>query len=165
MKIINTLLCLFLIILNSCNSNDHDTLKNKNKLTKLQQAKNEEKHDSGQIERQQVIPKSSEELPKEIPKSPEELLKEKLSEDQKIHLDWLKTALTDPGEFDTFLQYDVSKIKTALDHIKTELDKCKGKKTAAQRESVFKEMVKGALSDGDIDKFPEQAISLCDILP
>ncbi|WP_420025427.1 Mlp family lipoprotein [Borreliella valaisiana] len=153
MKIINTLFCLFLIILNSCNSNDHDTLKNKNKLTELHQAKNGEKHDSGQIELQQEIPKSS-----------EELLKEKLSEDQKIHLDWLKTALTNAGEFDRFLQYDVSKIKTALDHIKTELNKCKGKKTAAQQENIFKEMVKGALSGGDIDQI-QQALSLCDILP
>ncbi|WP_421136317.1 Mlp family lipoprotein (plasmid) [Borreliella yangtzensis] len=153
MKIINTLFCLFLIILNSCNSNDHNTLKNNNKLTELQQAKNGEKHDSGQIELQQ-----------EIPKSPEELLKEKLSEDQKIHLDWLKTALTNAGEFDRFLQYDVSKIKTALDHIKTELNKCKGKKTAAKQENIFKEMVKGAFSGGNIDQI-QQALSLCDILP
>ncbi|MBB6043514.1 Mlp family lipoprotein (plasmid) [Borreliella yangtzensis] len=164
MKIINTLFCLFLIVINSCNSNDHDTLKNKNKLTELQQAKNGEKHDSGQIELQQEIPKSPEELLKETPKSPEELLKEKLSEDQKIHLDWLKTALTNAGEFDKFLQYDVSKIKTALDHIKTELNKCKGRKTAAQQENIFKEMVKGALSGGDIDQI-QQALSLCDILP
>ncbi len=154
MKIINVLFCLFLLILNSCNANDNDTLKNKNKLTESQQAENGEKHNSGQIELQQ-----------EIPKSPEELLKEKLSEDQKIHLDWLKTALTNAGEFDKFLQYDVSKIKTALDHIKTELNKCKGKQNAAQQENTFKQTVQGALSGGDIDKFPEQANSLCDILP
>lgn len=154
MKIINVFFCLFLLILNSCNANDNDTLKNKNKLTESQQAENGKKHNSGQIELQQ-----------EIPKSPEELLKEKLSEDQKIHLDWLKTALTNAEEFDKFLQYDVSKIKTALDHIKTELDKCKGKQNATQQENTFKQTVQGALSGGDIDKFPEQAISLCDILP
>ncbi|WP_210371923.1 Mlp family lipoprotein, partial [Borreliella garinii] len=64
-----------------------------------------------------------------------------------------------------FLQYDVSKIKTALDHIKTELDKCRGKQGAAQRENTFKQVVQGALSGGDIDRFSEQASSLCDILP
>ncbi|WP_215535854.1 Mlp family lipoprotein [Borreliella bavariensis] len=150
MKIINILFCLFLIMLNGCNSNDNKTLK-KN----AQQSKSRQKRDLEQ----------KEEVPQEKPKSKEELLREKLSKDQKIHLDWLKTALTNAGEFDIFLQYDVSKIKTALDHIKTELDKCRGKQNAAQQENTFKQIVQGALSGGDIDRFPEQASSLCDILP
>ncbi|AEL19302.1 Mlp family lipoprotein [Borreliella bissettiae] len=154
MKSLNILFCLFLIILNSCNANDNDTFKNNNNPTERQQAKSGEKHESG--------PK---ELQKENPKSKEELLRENLSDDQKTYLDWLKTALTNPGEFDKFLQHDEIKIKTALDHIKSELDKCKGKQAAAQQENTFKQTVQGALSGGDIDKFPEQASSLCEIFP
>ncbi len=137
-------------MLNGCNSNDNETLKNATK-----QSKSRQKRDLEQ----------KEEIPQEKPKSPEELLREKLNDDQKKQLDWLKTALTNAGEFDTFLQYDVSKIKTALDHIKTELDKCRGKQGAAQRENTFKQVVQGALSGGNIDRFLEQASSLCDILP
>ncbi|WP_412677490.1 hypothetical protein [Borreliella garinii] len=48
MKIINILFCLFLIILNSCNANDNDTFKNKNKPIEPQQAKNGEKYNLGQ---------------------------------------------------------------------------------------------------------------------
>ncbi|WP_210372300.1 Mlp family lipoprotein [Borreliella garinii] len=151
MKIINILFCLFLIVLNGCNSNDNETLKK----NAAKQSKSRQKRDLEQ----------KEEIPQEKPKSPEELLREKLNDDQKKQLDWLKTALTNAGEFDTFLQYDVSKIKTALDHIKTELDKCRGKQGAAQRENTFKQVVQGALSGGDIDRFPEQASSLCDVLP
>ncbi|WP_031506846.1 Mlp family lipoprotein [Borreliella garinii] len=151
MKIINILFCLFLIMLNGCNSNDNETLKN----NATKQSKSRQKRDLEQ----------KEEVPQEKPKSKEELLREKLSEDQKIHLDWLKTALTNAGEFDTFLQYDVSKIKTALDHIKTELNKCRGKQNADQQKNTFKQTVQGSLSGGDIDRFPEQASSLCDILP
>ncbi|WP_210372820.1 Mlp family lipoprotein [Borreliella garinii] len=151
MKIINILFCLFLIVLNGCNSNDNETLKK----NAAKQSKSRQKRDLEQ----------KEEIPQEKPKSPEELLREKLNDDQKKQLDWLKTALTNAGEFDTFLQYDVSKIKTALDHIKTELDKCRGKQGAAQRENTFKQVVQGALSGGDIDRFSEQASSLCDILP
>ncbi|OJH14405.1 hypothetical protein ER70_09065, partial (plasmid) [Borreliella bissettiae] len=78
MKIINILFCLFLLMLNGCNSNDNDTLKNN-----AQQTKSRKKRD--------LI---KEEVPQEKPKSKEELLREKLSEEQKTHLDWLKTALT-----------------------------------------------------------------------
>lgn len=67
MKIINILFCLFFILLNSCNSNDNDTLKNN-----VQQEKIRKKRDLGQ-----------EELQEEKPKSPEKLLREKLSEDEK----------------------------------------------------------------------------------
>ncbi|WP_327785815.1 Mlp family lipoprotein, partial [Borreliella valaisiana] len=75
MKIINILFCLFFIMLNGCNSNDNDTLKNN-----VKQSKSRVKRDISEEEK---------------PKSKEELLKEKLTEDQKTHLDWLKTALTD----------------------------------------------------------------------
>ncbi|WP_418454968.1 Mlp family lipoprotein (plasmid) [Borreliella spielmanii] len=165
MKIINVLFCLFLLILNSCNANDNDTLKNKNKPTVPQQAKSGEKYDSRQEGLQKEKHKSKENSKSKNPiKSKEELLKEKLSDEQKKQLDWLKTALTNPGEFDKFLQYNEDKIKIALNHIKTELDKCKGKQTAAQQEADFKGIVQGALSGGDIDQL-QQAICLCDIYP
>ncbi len=143
MKIINILFCLFLLMLNGCNSNDNDTLKNN-----AQQTKSRGKRDLTQ----------KEEVQQEKPKSKEELLREKLSEDQKTHLDWLKTALTGAGEFDKFLENDEGKIKTALDHIKKELDKCNGNDDG---KNTFKQVVQGALGGG-IDKFTEQSNSTCD---
>ncbi|WP_418905822.1 Mlp family lipoprotein [Borreliella japonica] len=136
MKIINILFCLFLLVLNSCNSND----------THTQQVKSRKKRDLEQKESQQ-----------EKPKSKEELLREKLTDAQKTQLDWLKTALTGDGEFDTFLQHDESKIKSALEHIKTELAKCNGND---EGKNTFKEVVKGALGEG-IDNFTDQANSTC----
>ncbi|WP_418885738.1 Mlp family lipoprotein [Borreliella tanukii] len=143
MKIINILVCLFLLMLNSCNSNDNDTLKNNAK-----QAKSRKTRDLEQKESQE-----------EKPKSKEEVLREKLSEDQKTQLDWLKTALTKAGEFDTFLQHDEDKIKKALDHIKSELDKCNGND---EGKNTFKQVVQGALNNGtDIDNFENNATTTC----
>lgn len=95
----------------------------------------------------------------EKPKSPKELLIEKLNDDQKTHLDWLETALTKDGEFDTFLQHDEDKIKKALEHIKTQLDKCTGNN---EGKKTFKQVVQGALNNGtDIDNFENNAASTC----
>ncbi|WP_420025494.1 Mlp family lipoprotein (plasmid) [Borreliella yangtzensis] len=138
MKIINVLFCLFLLMLNGCNSNDNDTLKNNAK-----RSKSRVKRDISEQKK---------------PKSKEELLKEKLSDDQKIQLDWLKTALTGAGEFDKFLEYDKDKIKSALDHIKTELDKCNGNE---EEKNTFKTIVGGFFSGGEIDNFKTQAVSTC----
>ncbi|MCD2331703.1 Mlp family lipoprotein [Borreliella burgdorferi] len=137
MKIINILFCLFLLMLNGCNSNDTNT----------SQTKSRQKRDLTQ----------KEEVQQEKPKSKEELLREKLSEDQKTQLDWLKTALTDAGEFEKFLGYDEDKIKTALDHIKKELDKCNGNDDG---KNTFKQVVQGALGGG-IDSFAGQAATTC----
>ncbi|MCD2309593.1 Mlp family lipoprotein, partial [Borreliella burgdorferi] len=82
---INILFCLFLLMLNGCNSNDTNT----------SQTKSRQKRDLTQKE-----------ITQEKPKSKEELLRERLSNDQKTHLDWLKTALTGAGEFDKFLEND-----------------------------------------------------------
>ncbi|OJH14182.1 hypothetical protein ER70_10380 (plasmid) [Borreliella bissettiae] len=144
MKITNILFCLFLLMLNGCNSNDNDTLKNN-----AQQTKSRKKRD--------LI---KEEVPQEKPKSKEELLREKLSEEQKTHLDWLKTALTSDGEFEKFLGYDESKIKEALNHIKSELDSCTGD-NAENQKTTFKQTVQGFFSGGDIDKFKTDATSTC----
>ncbi|ADQ31478.1 lipoprotein (plasmid) [Borreliella burgdorferi JD1] len=145
MKIINILFCLFLLMLNGCNSNDNDTLKNN-----AQQTKSRGKRDLTQKE-----------LTQEKPKSKEELLREKLSDDQKTHLDWLKTALTGDGEFDKFLENDEGKIKSALEHIKTELDKCNGSNGTDEGKNTFKTTVQGFFSGGNIDDFKSQAISAC----
>ncbi|WP_367612069.1 Mlp family lipoprotein [Borreliella kurtenbachii] len=142
MKIINILFCLFLLMLNSCNSNDNDTLKNN-----AQQAKIRKKRDL-----------KKEEVQQEKPKSKEELLREKLSEDQKTQLDWLKTALTGVGKFDKFLENDEGKIKSALEHIKTELDKCNGND---EGKNTFKTTVQGFFSGGNIDNFATGAVSTC----
>ncbi len=136
MKIINILFCLFLLMLNGCNSNDTNT----------SQTKSRQKRDLTQKEVQQ-----------EKPKSKEELLREKLSNDQKTHLDWLKTALTGAGEFDKFLENDEGKIKSALEHIKTELDKCNGNDDG---KNTFKQVVQGAFGGG-IDKITTEATTAC----
>ncbi|ACL34549.1 Mlp family lipoprotein [Borreliella garinii] len=130
MKIINILFCLFFILLNSCNSDNNDAFNKNNN----QEVKSIKKRDLSETEK---------------PKSPEELLKKKLNDDQKKQLDWLKETLGNE-KFDKFLENDESKIKSALDHIKTELDKCTGEH-ADQQKSTFKEVVKAALENNNID--------------
>ncbi|WP_210370005.1 Mlp family lipoprotein, partial [Borreliella garinii] len=106
MKIINISFCLFFILLNSCNSDNNDAFNKNNN----QEVKSIKKRDLSEQEK---------------PKSKEELLREKLTDEQKKQLDWLKETLGNE-KFDKFLENDESKIKSALDHIKTELDKCTG---------------------------------------
>ncbi|WP_210370867.1 Mlp family lipoprotein [Borreliella garinii] len=139
MKIINILFCLFFILLNSCNSDNNDAFNKNNN----QEVKSIKKRDLSETEKA---------------KSPEELLREKLDDDQKKQLDWLKTALTDEGEFIKFLGNDESKIKSALEHIKTQLDKCNEND---EGKNTFKEIVKGFFSGGSIDNFAQQASSTC----
>ncbi|WP_215536832.1 Mlp family lipoprotein, partial [Borreliella bavariensis] len=133
-----------LIMLNGCNSNDNDTVKNNAK-----QSQSRKKRDLEQKESQE-----------EKPKSKEELLREKLDDDQKKQLDWLKDTLENE-KFDKFLGYDESKIKEALNHIKSELASCTGN-DAEQQKTTFKEVVKGALEDG-IDNFTNSASSTCQV--
>ncbi|MBB6213508.1 Mlp family lipoprotein (plasmid) [Borreliella californiensis] len=140
MKIINILICLFLLMLNGCNSND----------TTTKQTKNRGKRDLTQKE-----------VTQEKPKSKEKLLREKLSDDQKIHLDWLKTALTSGGEFDKFLENNEDKIKSALDHIKSELAKCTGKQSGDEQKTTFKTVVKEYLKEENIDDFATNATTTC----
>ncbi|WP_210369796.1 Mlp family lipoprotein, partial [Borreliella garinii] len=123
------LFCLFFILLNSCNSDNNDAFNKNNN----QEVKSIKKRDLSETEK---------------PKSPEELLKKKLNDDQKKQLDWLKTALTDEGKFIKFLGNDESKIKSALEHIKTQLDKCNGND---EGKNTFKEIVKAALGGNNID--------------
>ncbi|WP_421114502.1 Mlp family lipoprotein (plasmid) [Borreliella americana] len=139
MKIINILFCLLLLILNSCKANDSNAFENNDS----KKVKSRGKRDSNQ----------------EAINSLEELIKEKLSDDQKNHFDWLKTALNSDEQFNKFLEHDESKIKTVLDHIKTELDKCTG--NSAGGKETFKEVVKYALAD--INNFTTNASSMCGI--
>ncbi|XPC98223.1 Mlp family lipoprotein (plasmid) [Borreliella japonica] len=146
MKIINILFCLFLLVLNSCNSSDNDAFKKNN----AQLQKSRKKRDLEQ----------KKEVQQEKPKSKEEILREKLTDDQKTHLDWLKTALTKDEEFNKFLENNEDKIKSALDHIKNQLDKCNGKDQENEQKNTFKQVVEGALGEG-IDNFTTQASSAC----
>ncbi|WP_418885725.1 Mlp family lipoprotein [Borreliella tanukii] len=145
MKIINVLFCLFFIMLNGCNSNNNDAFKKNNK-NNTQEVKSRGKRD---ISEQQ-----------EKPKSKEDLLREKLSDDQKTQLAWLKEALGDDGEFNKFLGYDEDKIKTALDHIKTQLASCTGE-NAENQKTTFKTTVKEFFKGGSIDDFKSQTDSTC----
>ncbi|WP_419250461.1 Mlp family lipoprotein [Borreliella afzelii] len=143
MKIINILVCLFFILLNSCNSDNNDAFKKDNQNNN-QEVKSRKKRDLSEQEK---------------PKSKEELLREKLDDDQKTQLDWLKDTLENE-KFDKFLGYDENKIKEALDHIKSELASCTGDQ--ADQKNIFKEVVKGALGDG-IDNFKTSASSTCQV--
>ncbi|WP_419250483.1 Mlp family lipoprotein [Borreliella afzelii] len=142
MKIINILFCLFFILLNSCNSDNNAAFKKNNKNIP-QEVKSRKKRDLSEQEK---------------PKSPEELLREKLTDAEKTQLDWLKEALGNAGEFNKLLGNDESKIKSALEHIKTQLDKCNGND---EGKNTFKTTVKGFFSGGDIDKFATDAVSTC----
>ncbi|AFI32040.1 MlpL-like protein (plasmid) [Borrelia crocidurae str. Achema] len=99
MKITNFTLIL-LLLMNSC-----DQEKNTNKGIKSRNKRDLE---------QQV----------EAQKTPEENLREKLDDNQRKGLDFLKEALSSDSELNKFLNADESKIKDALDHIQSELAKC-----------------------------------------
>ncbi len=90
------------------------------------------------------------------------MLKEKLNDDQKTQLKWLKEALGDDGEFNKFLGNNEDKIRTALDHIKSELDSCTGD-NVDQKKSTFKETVKGFFSGGDINNITTDVSSTCKV--
>ncbi|WP_143705862.1 Mlp family lipoprotein [Borrelia duttonii] len=96
----------------------------------------------------------------EAKKTPEETLREKLNDNQKKGLDFLKEALNSDSELNKFLNEDESKIKEALDHIQSELAKCTGE-NASEKKGTFKQVVEGALKGG-LDNFKGQAASTCD---
>ncbi|ACH95239.1 Mlp family lipoprotein (plasmid) [Borrelia recurrentis] len=96
----------------------------------------------------------------EAQKTPEEALREKLNDNQRKGLDFLKDALSNSeSEFNKFLNADESKIKDALDHIQSELAKCT-RDNAAEQKETFKQVVKGALQAG-LDNFKSSADSTC----
>ncbi|ETZ17431.1 Mlp lipoprotein family protein [Borrelia duttonii CR2A] len=95
----------------------------------------------------------------EAQKTPEEALREKLNNNQRKGLDFLKEALSSESDFNNFLNADESKIKDALDHIQSELAKCTGDE-AADKKNTFKQVVEGALKEG-LDNFKGQSNSTC----
>ncbi|UPA18447.1 Mlp family lipoprotein (plasmid) [Borrelia puertoricensis] len=98
-----------------------------------------------------------------VQKTPEEALKEKLNDNQKSNLDFLKEALGDKEKFNQLLTLDEEKIKAALEHIHTELEKCNGND---EGKSTFKQVVKGYFSKMDestLNDFKNQATSTCQV--
>ncbi|QFP42616.1 Mlp family lipoprotein (plasmid) [Borrelia miyamotoi] len=100
----------------------------------------------------------------ETQKTPEEELKEKLSEEEKGNLNFLKEALGDDGKFGQFLSLDENKVKDALKHINDELAKCTGD-NAGEQKGTFKTVVQGYFSDkmdeSKLEQFKSQATSTC----
>ncbi|ASJ27613.1 Mlp family lipoprotein [Borrelia turicatae] len=98
----------------------------------------------------------------EVQKTPEDLLREKLNDTEKSNLDFLKEALGSESDFNKFLNHDESKIKSVLEHIHTELEKCKGD-NASQQKNTFKTVLQGSFqsNSNNLETFKEQASSTC----
>ncbi|BDU63464.1 lipoprotein (plasmid) [Candidatus Borrelia fainii] len=118
---------------------------------------------SCEYEYRTIIPqgtKNTEEQAK-VQKTPEEVLKKKLNDSQKKDLDFLKDALGNDALFNKFLSLDESKIKSALEHIHTELEKCNGNNDG---KNTFKQVVQGyfnTMDDNKLDQFKTNATSAC----
>ncbi|WP_434757285.1 Mlp family lipoprotein (plasmid) [Borrelia puertoricensis] len=95
-------------------------------------------------------------------KTPEEVLIEKLNDTEKSNLDFLKEALGNESDFNKFLNHDESKIKSVLEHIHTELEKCKGN-NANEQKNTFKTVLKGSFqsNSNNLETFKNQASSTC----
>ncbi|WP_024653007.1 Mlp family lipoprotein [Borrelia persica] len=98
----------------------------------------------------------------EVKKTPEKILKEKLNDTEKINLNFLKEALNNESDFNKFLSYDESAIKSVLQHIQSELSKCTGE-NASDQKNTFKQTLQGSFKSNsdDLDKFKDQATSAC----
>ncbi|WP_024652872.1 Mlp family lipoprotein, partial [Borrelia persica] len=106
--------------------------------------------------------KDEAEQTEEVAKTPEEILKEKLNDTQKQGLDLLKEALGDNDKLNQLLSLDENKIKEALEHIQSELNKCTGD-NASDQKSTFKTVIKEYLksNNDNLDQFKEQTSSNC----
>ncbi|AHH14405.1 Mlp family lipoprotein [Borrelia hermsii] len=105
--------------------------------------------------------RNSGEATQEVQKTPEEALREKLTEEQKKGLNFLKDALGDDNKLNEILKQDESKVKGSLEHINTEAKKCNGND---EGKSTFKTLVKAYFGGGienKLDQFKENAISAC----
>ncbi|QFP42591.1 Mlp family lipoprotein (plasmid) [Borrelia miyamotoi] len=97
-----------------------------------------------------------------VKKTPKEILREKLSEEEKGNLNFLKEALSDNSKFNWFLSLNEGKIKSVLEHIKDQLKSCNGNEEGGKE--TFKAVVKGYFSKMDentLDSFKDQAVSTC----
>ncbi|UPA11499.1 Mlp family lipoprotein (plasmid) [Borrelia parkeri] len=98
-----------------------------------------------------------------IPKTPEKKLREKLNNTEKTNLDFLKQALNDNDKFNRFILSNESKIKSALEHIKTQTENCNGN-NAEDQKRTFKELIKayfGQMNDSELDQFKTNVLSSC----
>ncbi|WP_434757219.1 Mlp family lipoprotein (plasmid) [Borrelia puertoricensis] len=98
----------------------------------------------------------------EVQKTPEEALKERLNDTQKTNLQFLKEALGSEADFNKFLSHDESKIRSVLEHIKSELEKCTGN-DADEKKNTFKQVLQGSFQSNsdNLDTFKAQATSTC----
>ncbi|ABF82179.1 Mlp family lipoprotein [Borrelia hermsii] len=137
MNKINFILILLLLI-SSCNQNN-----NKDK-----EIKSKNKRDL--------------EATQEVQKTPEEMLKEKLNDTEKTNLDFLKEALGNESDFNKLLSHDEYKIKSVLEHIKSELEKCTGD-NANEQKNTFKTVLQGSFkgNSDNLETFKNQASSTC----
>ncbi|AHH14443.1 Mlp family lipoprotein [Borrelia hermsii] len=139
MKVINFVLIILLLIISNCGqyNNKDKGIKSRSKRDDLR------------------------EQAQEVQKTPEEALREKLNDIEKSNLNFLKDALGDENKFNQFVLLNQSKIKDALEHIKSELSKCSGNE---QGKNTFKEVVKGyfnTMNDNTLNGFKSGAISTC----
>ncbi|WP_024652865.1 Mlp family lipoprotein [Borrelia persica] len=105
--------------------------------------------------------RDSEEQIEEAKKTPEEILKEKLNDTEKINLNFLKEALNDEEKFNKFVLFGQSKIKEALEHIKTQLESCNNNDDG---KNTFKNVIQGyfnKMDDNTLSGFKEGATSTC----
>ncbi|UPA17178.1 Mlp family lipoprotein (plasmid) [Borrelia coriaceae] len=137
MSKINVVLILLLLV-NSCNKYDFTN-------------NTEESKSRGKRE-------ISEEQTREIKKTPKEILREKLNEEEKANLDFLKESLGD--DFDKFLGHDATKIKSVLEHVKGQLERCNGKDSAEEQKKTFRVVLQGSFKGNshDLDKFTSEAM-------
>ncbi|PRR14955.1 Mlp family lipoprotein [Borreliella burgdorferi] len=141
MKIINILLCLFLLILNGCNSNDNDTLKNN-----AQQTKSRKKRDLSQEElpQQEKITLTSDE--EKIFTSLVTAFKytvEKLSGDTNECNNENKNKCT--GFFDWLSSTDTQKQKELAQAFTTAYNFLESKRQSKAQNEAFDTYIKGAI--------------------
>ncbi|WP_024652868.1 Mlp family lipoprotein [Borrelia persica] len=98
----------------------------------------------------------------EAKKTPEEILKKKLNDTEKVNLNFLKEALKNESDFNKFLSYDESAIKSVLQHIQSELAKCTGE-SAENQKNTFKQVLKGSFESNsyNLEQFKDQTSSNC----
>ncbi|ACH93977.1 MlpL-like protein, lipoprotein (plasmid) [Borrelia duttonii Ly] len=99
----------------------------------------------------------------EAQKTPEEALREKLNDNQKKGLDFLKEALNSENMFTQLVLLNESNIKDALDHIQSELAKCTGDE-AEQKKGTFKTVINGyfsTMNNETLKGIKENATSTC----
>ncbi|WP_024652911.1 Mlp family lipoprotein, partial [Borrelia persica] len=92
----------------------------------------------------------------------EEILKEKLNDTEKVNLNFLKEALNNESDFNKFLSHDESAIKSVLQHIQSELNKCTGD-NAENQKNTFKQVLEGSFksNSNNLDQFKNEASSAC----